>query len=167
MFKLNKSYLIIIGIVLIGLFLRFYRILDFPVQLNHDEVSQLYDAISIAQTGKDIYGNSLPTIFPSVQDYKSPFYTYITSFFYLMLGGGELTIKLPGAIFGSLAILAVYIFVLRLFKDPKIALVSSFLTAIAPFEIFFSRKSFENVAGIFFMILGFTALLQFTKNSRL
>lgn len=161
--KLNNKYLILIGIVLIGLFLRFYRILDFPVQLNHDEVSQLYDAISIAQTGKDIYSNFLPTIFPSVQDYKSPFYTYITALLYLIIGGGELTIKLPGAIFGSLAILAVYLFVLNLFKNSKIALLSSFLTAIAPFEIFFSRKSFESVAGIFFMILGFATLLKFTK----
>lgn len=159
--NLNNKYLILIGIVLIGLFLRFYRILDFPVQLNHDEVSQLYDAISIAQTGKDIYGNFLPTIFPSVQDYKSPFYTYITALFYLVLGGGELTIKLPGAIFGLLTILAVYFFVLSILKNSRIALIASFLTAIAPFEIFFSRKSFENVAGIFFMLVGFTFLLNY------
>lgn len=159
--KLNNKYLILFGIVLIGLFLRFYRILDFPVQLNHDEVSQLYDAISIAQTGKDIYGNFLPTIFPSVQDYKSPFYTYITSLFYLIIGGGELTIKLPGAIFGLLTILAVYFFVLKLFQNSKIAIISSFLTAITPFEIFFSRKSFENVIGVFFILVGFAFLLTY------
>lgn len=160
MSKLNK-FIVLSLIVLLGLFLRFYRLLDFPVQLNHDEISQLYDAISIAHTGKDIYGNFLPTIFPSVQDYKSPFYTYITSLFYLAVGGGELTIKLPGAVFGSLTILAVYLFVLNLFKDSRIALVSSFLTAIAPFEIFFSRKSFENGAGIFFILMGFTSLLTY------
>lgn len=161
MFKLNNKYLILFFIIVLGIILRFYRLLDFPVQLNHDEVSQLYDAISIAQTQKDIYGNFLPTIFPSVQDYKPPFYTYVTSLIFLILGGGELTIKLPGAIFGSLIILAVYLFVLKLFKNWQIAIVASFFTAIAPFEIFFSRKSFENVAGIFFMLLGFACLLTY------
>lgn len=160
MSKLNK-FIVLSLIVLLGLFLRFYRLLDFPVQLNHDEVSQLYDAISIAQTQRDIYGNLLPTIFYSVQDYKSPFYTYITSLFYLFLGGGELTIRLPGVIFGILTILAVYLFTLKLFKNWNISVISAFFTAIAPFEIFFSRKSFENGAGIFFILMGITSLLTY------
>lgn len=161
MSKLRKKFLVLILIILIGSVLRLYYILDFPVQLNHDEVSQLYDAISIAQTQRDIYGNLLPTIFYSVQDYKSPFYTYITSLFYLFLGGGELTIRLPGVIFGILTILAVYLFTLKLFKNWNISVISAFFTAIAPFEIFFSRKSFENGAGIFFILMGFTSLLTY------
>ena len=32
------------------------------------------------------------------------------------------------------------------------------MTAISPFEIFYSRKSFENQAGIFLMLIGFTLL---------
>lgn len=159
MYKLDKKYLYLFLIVLLGFLLRFYRLLDFPVQLNHDEVSQLYDAISIAQTGRDIYGNFLPVMMKSVNDFKSPFYTYITSLFYFIFGGGELTIRLPGAFFGTMIIFAVYFFVLKLLKNSKIALLASFFTAIAPFEIFFSRKSFENVTGIFFMLLGFTSLL--------
>lgn len=160
MFKLNKEFLILILIFLLGFFLRFYKLGEFPIQLNHDEVTQLYDAISVAQTGKDIYGNFLPTIFTSVNDYKSPFYTYITVLTYFLLGGGEITIRVPAAIFGSLNIFAVYFFVTRLLKNNRIALVASFFTAIAPFEIFFSRKSFENGAGIFLMLLGFSLLLS-------
>lgn len=163
MLKLNKRHIILFLIIILGIFIRFYRILDFPVQLNHDEVSQLYDAISIAQTHKDVYGNFLPSIFISVNDYKSPFYTYITSFFYLIFGGGELTIKLPAAIFGSLIILAVYFLTLKLLENENVALMSSFLTATAPFEIFFSRKSFENVVGIFFMLVGFALLLLYVR----
>lgn len=163
MFRLAKAYKLLILIVILGIFLRFYQLDRFPVHLNHDEISQFYDAISIAQTGKDIYGNFLPTIFESVHDFKSPFYTYVTSFFYLLFSGGEVTIRLPGALFGSLIIPAVFIFVLKLLKNVNVALVSAFLTAIAPFEIFFSRKSFENVAGILFMLLGFSFLLIFIE----
>lgn len=166
MHKLKRRYILLLLVILLGSFLRFYRLSDFPVQLNHDEVSQLYDAISIAQTGRDIYGNFLPLIFPSVNDFKPPFYTYITSIFYLFLGGGELTIKLPGVLFGSLIIPAVYLFVLKLFKKWQIAIIATLFTALSPFEIFFSRKSFENGAGILLMLLGFTTLLIYIEKKQ-
>lgn len=143
--------------------MRFYRLIDFPVQLNHDEITQLYDAISIAQTGKDIYGNFLPFIFPSVGDFKPPFYTYITSIFYMIFGSGELTIRLPAILSGLLMIPAVYFFTLKLLKNDSIALLAALLTSIAPFEIFFSRKSFESGAGIFLMLLGFACLFAYVS----
>src|SRR3989344_733827 len=163
MYKM-KIYLLLI--ILLGVFLRLYLLLDFPIQLNHDEVTQLYDAISIAQTGKDIYGNFLPFIFPSVEDFKPPFYTYLTSFFYFFFGGGELTIKLPGVIFGVLLIPASFMFVLKLLKNKQIALISALFTAIAPFEIFFSRKGFENGAGIFLMLVGFICIFTYFEKRK-
>lgn len=162
----KKTFLILLIIILLGIFWRFYKLTDFPVQLNHDEVTQLYDAISVAQTSKDIYGNFLPFIFHSVGDFKPPFYTYITSAFYMLIGGGELTIRLPGVLFGILLIPAVFLFTYRLLKDNKIALIAAFFTAVAPFEIFFSRKSFENGAGIFLMLLGFSSLLYYFEKKK-
>lgn len=156
-----KKYLLLLIIIFFGLFLRFYRLEEFPIQLSHDEVTQFYDAISIAQTGRDIYGNFMPFIFESINDFKPPFYTYITVPFYLMFGDREITIRLASAIFGTLLITAVFIFVLKLIKNYHIALISAFFTSIAPFEIMFSRKSFESGAGIFFMLLGFSSLLHF------
>lgn len=166
MYRLKKRYLILILIFLLGSILRFYRLVDFPVHLNHDEISQLYDAQSLAQTGRDIYGNFFPFIFPSVGDFKPPFYTYVTSLFYLILGGGELTIRLPSAIFSVLIIFAVYLFVLKLFKRWEIALLASFFTSVSPFEIFFARKSFENGAGILLMLLGFSCLLTYLEDKK-
>lgn len=168
---LSKKILIII--ILIGAFQRFYKLVEYPVHLNHDEITQLYDAISIAQTGKDIYGNFLPFIFPSVGDFKPPFYTYITTLFYFIFGWSELTIRLPGAIFGVLIIPAIYFFVLKFLNyertssgSESIALIAAFFTAIAPFEIYFSRKSFENGAGIFLMLIGFLCLFKYFANKQ-
>lgn len=160
--SLQKYALIVV--ILIGFLLRFYRLSEFPVHLNHDEVSQLYDAISIAQTGKDIYGNFMPFIFPSVNDFKPPFYTYTTALFYFIAGFNEVTVRLPGAIFGTLLIPVIYLFTLKLLGNWKIGLGAAFFTAISPFEIFFSRKSFENGIGIFLILLGFSCLLSFVKN---
>lgn len=166
MYKLKNSLFLLFLIFLLGAFLRLYRLQDFPVHLNHDEISQLYDAISIAETGRDSYGNFLPFIFPSNNDFKPPFYTYMTSVFYLFLGGGELTIRLPGVLFGLLTIPAVYLFVLKLLKKREIAIAAAFFTAVSPFEIFFSRKSFESGAGIVLMLLGFTALLTYIEKKK-
>lgn len=162
-----RQYLILILIILVGTIFRFYRLSEFSIQLGHDEMTQLYDSISIAQTGRDIYGNFLPFIFPSIGDFKPPFYTYITSIFYLFFGGGELIIRLPAAVFGVLMIPAVYLFTLKLLKNNTIALLAAFFTSIAPFEIFFSRKGFENGAGIFLLLLGFSFIFLYFEKKRL
>lgn len=162
----NKILLVLLFIFILGGFLRFYKLTEYPIQLNHDEVSQAYDAISIATTGKDIYGNFLPTMFKSINDYKSPFYTYITAITYLFFGWTELTIKLPGAIFGTLVILAVFVFTLKIFKNWKISLFAALLTAISPLEIFISRKSFENEIGLFFLLAGFSFLYIFLQEGK-
>ncbi len=164
---ISHKLLVLLFIILIGAAFRFYKLADFPIQLNHDEMTQLYDAISIAQTGRDIYGNFLPFIFPSIGDFKPPFYTYITSIFFMIFGWSELTIRLPAVTFGLLMIPAVYLFTLKLLKKQNIALLAAFFTSIAPDEIFFSRKSFENGAGIFLMLLGFSCLFYYIEKKRL
>lgn len=148
----------LIAILLFAAFLRFYKLSEYPVHLGHDEVSQLYDAISIAETGKDIYGNRLPFIFKSVNDFKPPFYTYATVVAYKIFGWQEVTIRITGALLGTLMVLVVYFFVNQFLNNKGIALTAALLTAISPFEIFYSRKSFENQAGIFLVLLGFTFL---------
>ena len=167
MYKLINTKLLLLVIITLGIFLRVWKLPEYPVQLSHDEVSQVYDAISIAQTGKDIYGNFLPTIIPSVNDYKSPFYTYATSLVYLVIGNPEWLIKVVGVVFGILLIPAVFYFTRKLTNQPKMALFSSLFAAISPAEIFFSRKSFENGAGIFFLIVATTFLLKYFDNQKL
>ena len=161
-----RNYLPLFLIILLGIFFRVWKLSEFPIQLSHDEVSQVYDAISIIETGKDIYGNFLPTIFPSVGDFKSPFYTYATALVYFLIGDHEWMIRIPGVIFGILIIPAVFWFSLKLTKEPRIALLSSFFTAISPSEIFFSRKSFENGAGVFFLLVSLSALLTYLEKQK-
>lgn len=163
---MKKDLLMLLFIILVGGFVRFYQITRYPVQLNHDEISQLYDAISVAKTGKDIYGNFLPIVFESTHDFKSPFYTYATAISYLFTGHREITVKIPGALFGTLIIFAVYWFALSIFKNRILATVAAAICAMSPFEIFFARKSFENVAGIFFLLMGFSSLLTYVEKNK-
>ena len=155
---LLKNNKLLVAIFLLAAFLRFFKLSEYPIHLGHDEVTQLYDAISIAQTGNDIYGNHLPLIFKSVSDFKPPFYTYATVIAYKLFGWQDVTIRVTGALFGTLMVIGVYLFVNEFVKKREVGLIAAFLTAISPFEIFFSRKSFENQAGILMMLTGFTLL---------
>lgn len=160
------KYFLLLSIIIIGGFLRLFKLSEFPVQLNHDEISQIYDVKSIVQTGRDIYGKFLPLAFYSTGDYKPGHYIYITVPAYLVLGDQEITIRAPAAFFGILTIIAVFFFTYRLTKNKTIALLSAGLVAISPSEIFYSRKSFESVIGESFTFLGLTLLLSgFEKSS--
>lgn len=167
MYKINiKILLVLLFITLTGGFLRFYKLDKYPVQLNHDEISQLYDTASIVQTGKDIYGNFLPLAFPSTGEFKVGHYIYITIVPYLIFGMREVTIRIPAAFFGTLIIPAVFLFVSQLTKNWKLALISSAIISITPSEIFYSRKSFENIIGIFFLFSGLFLLLRESDGDR-
>lgn len=158
-FKTKKIILVLL-VILIGGFLRFYKLSEYPVQLNHDEISQLYDTASIVQTGKDIYGNRLPLAFPSTGEFKVGHYIYISTIPYLIFGDSEETIRIAAAFFGTLTILAVFSFIFALTRNFTISLFSAGMIAITPSEIFYSRKSFEGEIGVFLIFSGLFCLLK-------
>jgi len=61
-----RKNLALILIVVLALFIRIYKINEFPPALNWDEVSHGYNAYSILITGKDEWGVKLPVIFEGV-----------------------------------------------------------------------------------------------------
>lgn len=156
----RSKLILILLIVSIGGFLRLFKLSEYPVQLNHDEISQLYDTASIVQTGKDIYGNFLPLAFPSTGEFKVGHYIYISTIPYLMFGSNEVTIRIAAAFFGTLTPLAVSLFVFALTRNFTISLFSAGMVAITPSEIFYSRKSFEGEIGVFLIFLGLFCLLN-------
>ena len=159
-------YVLFFAVIILAAFIRFYKLADYPVILSHDEVSQLYDAMSILKTGKDIYGQKLPFIFTSINDFKPPFYTYATIPFLYIFGTGEIVIRIVGALFGTFLIAAVYFFTLKLFSNKYFSLLSAFFTAITPFEIHFSRKGFEGVIGLTLLLIGFGILISFLSSKK-
>ncbi len=156
----SKKVFLLAAVILLSLFLRFFKLSEYPIQLNHDEISQLYDTESIVKTGKDIYGNFLPLAFPSTGDYKVGHYIYISTIPYLIFGHQEFTIRIAAAFFGSLTVLGVFLFTYTFSGNFWIALTCSGLVAITPSEIFYSRKSFENVIGVSLVFFGLYYLFE-------
>lgn len=175
---MSKKTIIILlfAIVSLGAMLRLYHLGSVPPSPDWDEVSLAYNAHSLFTTGRDEYGNFLPAVLRSYNDYKPAFYAYMSIPSVEIFGLTSFAIRLPSAVMGILAILIVYFLVKTIFrlgnyKEKKqlanaeiIALLAAFLLAISPWHIQFSRIAFETNTGLTFNFLVALLFIKGLKN---
>lgn len=165
--KKNKYIvpLILFGIVLIAAFLRFWELGNIPISLNWDETSWGYNALSIAETGRDEFGKRFPIVIRSLNDYKPALYLYLMSPLVLIFGLSNFVVRFPNALAGVLAVFVTYFLVKELFNGRRdLGLISAFLLAISPWAIQFSRFAHEGMTGILFNLLMILAFAKSFKN---
>lgn len=149
--------MILLLILSLGAFLRFWNLTKVPPSLYWDEVSQAYNAYSILETGKDEHQERMPFArFQAFGDYKAPVNIYLTVVSIAFFGKNDFSVRFPSAFLGTLSIAFVFLLVKYLFSSVKhkeiIALVASFLLAISPWHIQLSRAAFEGNVATFFTI---------------
>jgi len=149
---------IIISILVIGLFTRFYKLSSFPPSPNWDEISHTYNAYSLLKTGKDQWGHSWPIFnFRAYGDYPTTLNMYLTMPFVKLLGINTLSGRLPTAILSFLTIPLIYLLTKSLYPKRKyFALIATFIYTVSPWTIFSSRHSLQASIAQFFLILGIT-----------
>jgi len=115
---MSRKELFILGALLVlALFLRFYKLGQNPPAIYWDETAIGIDAYCLSQTGRDQYGQSwFQAIFPSYGDYKAPVYIWLASLSVKAFGLNEFSVRFPSAFFGSLTVLVVYFLVKELFS---------------------------------------------------
>lgn len=152
----TKKFLLIV-ILIIAAILRLWRLGSIPPSLTPDEASLGYNAYSILKTGRDEYGKFLPVIFKSFGDYKPGLYVYLTVHSILVFGLNEFAVRIPSALAGIISVWLIYLIVKKLFQKENLALISSFIAAVTPWLIYFSRGAWEvnvslalTLAGIYF-----------------
>jgi len=149
-----KTKLILIFIIVLAFFLRFYKLDSNPPGLYWDEAVLGYDAYSILKTGRDHHGTILPLFFESFGDWKLPVYHYLLVPSIAVFGLNEFAVRFPSAFFGSLTIFIFFLLINKLTKNQFLSLTCAFLLAISPWHTQFSRGGFESNPGLFFLILG-------------
>jgi 4-amino-4-deoxy-L-arabinose transferase-like glycosyltransferase len=117
----KNNILLFIVIFTLGIILRFWQLGRIPDSLNWDEASWGYNAYTIAETGKDEYGVSFPLSFKAFGDFKQPVYIYLDAIAIKIFGLNAFAVRFPSALFGSLAIIFVFLLVYELFKTNKFA----------------------------------------------
>lgn len=152
----------------LGLILRSYMIEKIPNGFANDEAAISYQSYSILKTGKDTWGNMLPlTSFKDFGEHLPVLtvYAMIPSIF--LLGLNELSTRLSHALISTLTIFLVYLISQQLFNKKRISYIASFLFAVSPLSIGWSRFVYEGNFGMFFYLLGIYFYLTSRKKINL
>lgn len=146
-----KSKLIFFLILFLAFVLRFYQLGNIPLSLYWDEASLGYNAFSISQTLRDEHGEFLPvTRFMAFGDYKPPGYIYADALAVRIFGLSDWAVRFPSAMAGVLLVMVTFFLCKKLKFSTLHCFISSFLAAISPWAIQFSRAAFEaNLATLF------------------
>lgn len=155
--KKSTQTIMLVSILSLGFFLRFYNLSSIPAGLHADAASQGYNAFSLLHTGKDRYGEAFPILFRSLGSYQPPIYTYLTIIPVALFGNSLFAAHFISALSGLFLVLVTYLLVLLLFNKHKkvsiVALISAFIVAISPWSIFFSRLAVEANLGLLIFAL--------------
>src|SRR3989344_1218384 len=171
-----RHHLPLFLILALAAILRLTALGQVPAGITADEVSQGYSAYSLLKTGKDEWGiNSPLTSFRAFADYRAPLQTYLILPSVALFGLTEFAVRLPSAIFGILAVLAVYLLTGELFGRKKITIlgvelgiaeVAALFMALSPWSIQFSRTALEANFASFLFPLGFFLFLRGLRGNR-
>lgn len=173
--KLLTALLIIFvaGLVVLGVYARLYSFGSMPSGFYWDEVAIFLDAKSIAETGKDIHGNSwLQTLYASYGDYKLPVYIWFVAGLIQVFGDHLWLVRLPSLLagFGTIGITGVLAYVLLEKNRSELKFTGYIAMAVAtttPWLIHFSRVGFEGHLGQFLLATAMLLVVLSGKRNRI
>lgn len=150
----KKTNSIVFLIILLAFFLRIPFLGELPDGITIDEAGQGYSAYSILKTGRDEWGDFLPLNPRGFGDYKPPVFMYLLVPSIAIFGLSEFAVRLPSAVAGILTVWVIFFLVRDLFKNKDMGLIASFLMAISPWHVYYSRLGWESNIGLMFFCLG-------------
>lgn len=167
--KANRDLLFKAALLIIftsSFFLRFFYLEKFPLQMNVDEISNLYDGYSIAETGGDRWGMKTPVILRGFGDfdYRPPLYAWMVAGTIKLFGYSDFAARFPSAVFGFLSLVFVYLVSLKV-AGRLFALLTLLLVSLSPWQLLFSRIGVESaVLPGFLLILAIFLWLKAKEN---
>lgn len=156
---MKKSLIILLSILVLGLFLRVFKVASYP--LYGDELTIVQDAASILSTGKDVNGKSFPLTF-SMGAGRPGGYVYASIPFVAIFGENAYGVRGLSILSGLGLVVLMYLLAKRLFSA-KAGLIAAFLTAVSPWGLNLSRGGFEANFGLFLALAGVLLFLSGQK----
>lgn len=156
----KKTFLILLFISLLSLFINLYKKDNVPPCLNTDEAAFGYNAYSLLKTGRDEYGAFLPLRLKSFGDYKMPLYSYLSVPFIAVFGLNEFGVRALNTFVSFLFPAIVFLLAAEIFKKKNIGLLSAFLFSLTPAIQIFSRQAHEAYITVFLIALSLWLLLK-------
>ncbi len=153
--KRNWTTICLAIIFIIGFFLRFYKLGKLPDAFFTDEMALGYNGWSILTTGRDEWGQRLPLVLRSFDDYKPAVYSYLTIPGIALFELSQFTARLPAAFFGAMLPLLVYWLVLEETNNKPVSLLSAMVIVLSPWHIEVSRTAIEAGVALSLSVLVF------------
>lgn len=153
--KLPYSNYILIAILILGFFIRFYKINSLP--LYGDELTMVYDSYSVLKTGMDQTGEFLPLTFKMGAG-RPAGYVYGSIPFVYLFGPSVWGVRGLSFVSGLGIIILMYFLGKKMFNE-KVGLISSLLASVSLWDIYLSRAGFEAHFALFLALFGVVLFL--------
>lgn len=112
--------------------------------VNQDELSNIYDGYSIAETGADRWGQKFPVILRGFGnwDYRPPMYAWLSALTIHVFGFSVASGRLVSAILGCASLVLIYLVAKRM-GGTLFAFFALLVATFSPWHILFSRIASE------------------------
>ncbi len=146
-----------LSVFLLGLFLRTYNLLSIPIFVDeaiYVRWSQVMRSVSSLR-------------FLPLSDGKQPLFMWVTIPFLKLFSDPLIATRMVSVVSGMINLIGIFILVLVLFKNKKIALAAAFLYAISPFSVFFDRMAMADSMLSMFITWSMLLAILTSKTRRL
>lgn len=159
------AYALLVALVLsLGVGVRVAQFPRNPPGFNQDEAASAYEAYSLAETGRDKWGNALPAYFPAWGSGQNVLLAYLTVPAIKVFGLSVFSARLPALVLGLLTLPLLFFSLLPVGRG--VALLGLLLLAVAPWHFLLARWGLESNLVPFFMLLGCTLLARALRTGR-
>src|ERR1044072_8628093 len=131
-----------------------------------DESSIAYNALTVAQSGRDEHGEAWPLYFRAFGDYKNPTYVYLLAAVFKVTGPSVAVARVLSAALGALAALLLGLLALRLTRREEAGVVVACSALLTPWLYESSRLVFEVAAYPLVCVLFLLALRRASEKER-
>lgn len=157
---------LLLTIVLVGCASYFYQARQNPPGFYLDESSISYNAYTIAETGRDEYGESWPLYFRAFGEYKNPVYIYLLALLFRIFGPSILVARLLSVSLGVTAIVVLSFLAFQISRKLLIAATVGFSAMLTPWLFENSRLVFEVALYPLLVCLFLLAVFRASQKTR-
>lgn len=137
--------------------------INFPA-FTSDEAKVAYRGYTLAISGRDELGRSLPLLFNSLTDYQLPAVSYVTALGEIIFGKTDFGVRIPFIMLGIGLIILTYKISKLVSQRKSFWVVSALVLIFSPALIFLSKIPNDSIALAFFMTLLFYLLIKDKPN---
>lgn len=153
-----KSWVLLILILIIAAFFRFYKLDTLPPGLHPDEAANGLDIIRMMD-------NHDFRVFYNTNGPREALFFYLQGIFVLLLGFTQLALRLAPAIIGVLTVWGLYL-LSKEWLDKNTALLATFFLAVSSWHIQFSRNGFRAIMTPLILVFLFYFLTKAVREKK-